>query len=81
MAADTVHRPSVDERLRREIADQGTVVTSLQRRCLHHQYGYQLLFGINPKGRIGMAIVDQINTDMVLRSVAALGAPASRRFD
>ena len=36
---------SVDERLRHEIADQGTVVTSLKRRRLHHHYGNQLLFG------------------------------------
>src|SRR5580693_9447395 len=42
-------RPSVDERLRCEIADQRTVVAGLQRRCLHHQYGYQLFLGINPK--------------------------------
>src|SRR5271157_539464 len=47
----TGHRESVHERLRYEIADQGAVVTSLQRCCLHHQYGYQLLFRVNPKSR------------------------------
>ena len=44
------HR-SVDERLRHEIADQGAVVTSLKRRSLHHHYGHQLLFGVDPKSR------------------------------
>ena len=39
----------VDERLRHEIADQGTVVTSLKRRRLYHHHGNQLLFGIDPK--------------------------------
>src|SRR6516225_6558966 len=42
---------SIDECLRHEIADQGTVVASLKRRRLHHHYGDHLFFGVDPKSR------------------------------
>ena len=66
-------RPSVDKRLRREIADQRTVVAGLQRRCLHHQYGYQLLLGIHPKRRAPYASPEVLSWTSSASGCALLG--------